>query len=551
MSEKLKIGIILNGPYTPTWSYLMLEKVQKGNYAKIVSIININPIENKKRSIFRKLLISPRALMWLLFRNIDAIFFRKFDKAFTPRKIQDLNIPEAIYLTRKDQGGMFEGLESELESLLALNLDVIINLIDIDLDKKLSAYAKFGIWHYNFGDRTDYISKYNGVWEVFNNCPVTGIMLLITGRDSQEKMVISKSYSRTDYTSILKNQNNYIWKAISILPEKLRELNHIGPNEFFQKYQNEQHPEFYSNSIFSYPDNWKVFTKFIEIFAAKFTNLVRKLFFFNQWILLYQVGSEKNIYHILPKYKKILPPKDREWADPFIIGRNGKYYVFIEELLFKNGKGHISVFELNEDGSYSFPEPIIEKDYHLSYPFLFEDNNTLYMIPETSKNKRIELYKCVNFPEEWVQECVLMDNVMAVDTTIIKLENKYWLFTNLKEIDDATPDDELYLFYSDRINSQNWIPHPMNPVISDVRFARSAGNLFYQYGKLYRPAQNCSNRYGYGMNICQIERINENSFSYKVVNSILPDWEKQIFCTHTFNFTKNISIVDARIRRRK
>ena len=40
---------------------------------------------------------------------------------------------------------------------------------------------------------------------------------------------------------------------------------------------------------------------------------------------------------------------------------------------------------------------VLEKDYHLSYPFLFEDNDELFMIPETATNKTIELYKCEEF----------------------------------------------------------------------------------------------------------------------------------------------------------
>ena len=45
---------------------------------------------------------------------------------------------------------------------------------------------------------------------------------------------------------------------------------------------------------------------------------------------------------------------------------------------------------------------------------------------------------------------------------------------NLKELQLH---NELYLFYSDNLLSQNWKSHPMNPVISDVKRARPAGKI--------------------------------------------------------------------------
>ena len=72
------------------------------------------------------------------------------------------------------------------------------------------------------------------------------------------------------------------------------------------------------------------------------------------------------------------------------------------------------------------PVKILEKDYHLSYPFVFEDNNEIFMIPESKENKTIDLYKCIDFPYKWKHEKTLINNIMAVDATVLFKDNKYF-----------------------------------------------------------------------------------------------------------------------------
>ena len=46
---------------------------------------------------------------------------------------------------------------------------------------------------------------------------------------------------------------------------------------------------------------------------------------------------------------KIIPPKDRFWADPHVLFKDNKYYIFIEEYIFNKKKGHISVIQINKN----------------------------------------------------------------------------------------------------------------------------------------------------------------------------------------------------------
>jgi hypothetical protein len=137
-----------------------------------------------------------------------------------------------------------------------------------------------------------------------------------------------------------------------------------------------------------------------------------------------------------------------------------------------------------------------------------------------------------------------MENVSAVDTTLIHHSDKWWLFTAIAENDAAAPNVELFLFYSDDLFSGDWKSHPGNPIISDVKSARPAGSLFAEGAKLFRPSQDCSKSYGYGFDLNEIEILSETEYREKKVLSIRPNWDKKILGTHTFATCGNLTVID-------
>ena len=286
-------------------------------------------------------------------------------------------------------------------------------------------------------------------------------------------------------------------------------------------------------------------------YLRRFKKKIDRKLNFEQYILLFKMGDAQTTTQKFSNFKRILPPKDRFWADPFVLQKNNRHYIFIEELIYKNKLGTIGVIEMTEDGAFGAPMMVLEKDYHLSYPFLIEANKELYMIPESNANNTMQLYKCVDFPLQWELEEVIMNNVQALDTTVYFFEDKYWMFTNMKEHPGISGYDELFLFYSDSLVGGNWVPHTQNPIVSDVRRARPAGGIFTKNGKLYRPAQNCAKRYGYGMQIAEIKTLTETEYHEEIVQSIHPDWAHDLRTTHTINHMGKLTVIDALIGRRK
>src|SRR5690606_11575144 len=92
--------------------------------------------------------------------------------------------------------------------------------------------------------------------------------------------------------------------------------------------------------------------------------------------------------------------------------------------------------------------------------------------------------------------------------------------------------------------SDNWQAHPKNPIVSDVKRARPAGKPFLYKNDLFRPAQNCSYNYGYGITINKIEKLNETEYREVPVDFITPDWSKRYKGVHTLSWTGNLTVAD-------
>jgi hypothetical protein len=380
--------------------------------------------------------------------------------------------------------------------------------------------------------------------------PEIGSVLQILTEDLDGGTVLYRSYSSTNDMSLTDNRSNVDWKTLHFIPRKLKELHQEGEETFFARVQEKNaHPKLYDRRLYTAPTNRErsvlLWRKLLQKVSRKWDNT----FYFRQWMLLYDIreGMSTSLW----RFKHITPPKDRFWADPFVVARDNKYYIFIEEFLYATQKGHISFIVMNKDGSWEFPIRVLETPYHLSYPFILEFEGDLYMVPESYESRTVALYKCTVFPRKWEFQKNLMEKCRAIDTTLFQWQGKWWMFANGIETEGASFSDELFLYHSDSPLSDNWTPHPRNPIVSDVRSARPAGRLFVRNGRLYRPSQNSSRHYGYGFNICEITKMTESDYEEKIVEKVEPKWDRNIVSTHTFNYVDGLTIIDGQLRRRR
>lgn len=237
-------------------------------------------------------------------------------------------------------------------------------------------------------------------------------------------------------------------------------------------------------------------------------------------------------------FTEISKPDGSDYADPFVIENAGRHYLYFEEVTAGALKGRISCLEILGAGQFSPPFAVLESRHHLSYPFVFAHRGETYMIPESADTLAVPLYRAQQVPSRWEHAANLMEGIPVVDTTPFYLEGVWYFFISTKE-----PGLECLLFHADCLDG-TWQYHPANPISSDARRARPAGSLFYENGRLFRPAQDCSVRYGYAIVLNEILRISKTEYEERPAETILPNWRPGLLGTHTLNSNNSYEVID-------
>ena len=551
--KKNRIGILLNSLKIPAWVFTSLQQIIESDHSEIALIILRKDI--KKKKTLGRIAENPNLLLWRGVRKIENKFFPPNCDALEIQDASKLleNIPKLEVVPKKTNfSDYFE--TSDLEKIHNCNLDVLVRFGFGILRGEILHAAPGGVWSFHHGDNNHYRGGPAGAWEVIENNPVTGAILQVLTEKLDDGLVLDRMFGETDRCCVNRNQSTLFWNALGMLPRKLRELNLLGSHEFLSQARQKHDADKTKTSgkIYHEPGN---------IAACSFTarqcfrigrKKIRNLLTHQQWMLMFEF--ENKMSTSFDNFTWIVPPKDRFWADPFVVYEGGVHHVFIEEFDFAANQGHISHLTITRDGKWTTPTPVLQRPYHLSYPFVFFREGSYYMIPESYTNRTIELYRCEQFPDRWEFCGNLMEDIVALDTTLFEHGGKWWMFTGVQDNSASSLNIELHLFYADTPLSNSWTPHSCNPVVSDVRRARPGGKIFMrdgQYDKIFRPAQDCSCEYGWGVTINQVDTISENEYSETPVQTLTPNWNRKLKCLHTLNHTEGLTIIDGRIDRPK
>lgn len=533
----------------PLWKYTTLEKIVNSDFSEAALILT----NNFKKSSRQKKSKSPDNGFIRLYEKSDRLFFKGKPDYNTKKNASGL-VKNVVNLDLDGFSDLFPtGFnDKEAKEIQRYNLDVIINLGSTDIKENYNGLAKFGIWSFYLIDNWIINGTIKGLWELSLRCSGSEFAREEMNEEPKRETFIYKIVEATDDLSLNLNKNKLFWRASLIIPRILKGIYVNGEsylNHLIIKYNN------YNSVSENEPADLPSLTKTAgDFFSSVRDRIGYKLLYTGnlKWFLF--LGN--NHRSVVPAFNNLqrLEPQldDRFWADPFPLSKDGKNYVFVEELFYRKNKGHISLIELDREGKPQVIKRIIEKPYHISFPFVFKEGDDYFMMPETSANRSIDIYKCISFPDKWEFVKSLMKDLRAVDTILFYYDYKWWLFTTLDETDGLSGGStELFLFFNEDLFSDSWKSHPQNPIITDVRMARPAGKIFVKDGKIYRPSQDCSGRYGRAINICQILTLSETDYYETPVYRINPDWDKDIKGTHTYNFENNFVVTDAYSFRRR
>ncbi|ACA15969.1 conserved hypothetical protein [Methylobacterium sp. 4-46] len=234
------------------------------------------------------------------------------------------------------------------------------------------------------------------------------------------------------------------------------------------------------------------------------------------------------------------------YADPFPIEVNGRIVLFVEDFDHRVGRGVISAVEFNSSGPVSRPVPVLSSSAHFSYPFVFQHDGEIWMVPESASARRVELYRAKRFPDVWEHEAVLLNDVEASDATLIRVDGRWWMMATVR-FEGGSYSDALCLWSAEKITGP-WIAHRKNPVLVDAAAARPAGRVVSRGGSLIRPVQDCRLGYGAALALAKITRLDEAAFEQSVVASIKPGPSWRGTRLHTLNRAGKLEFIDGSSR---
>ena len=428
----------------------------------------------------------------------------------------------------------------------AVSADVVLwfsSCAPVGLD---SEAARFGVWFYQTGEGVCF-------WELYNHQPVTSSSLAVLHGPKSVPAVIAEQSTATKIGwSLSRNRTVSYWKAPSLILKSLRSLQERSPASVLSLGANSLPSKLFAAAQ-TVPSN----TQMAQFFIRNATRTIyRHIRYFGQhgyWFMAYRTDRRKFVsqtesFH--PHgFTTIAAPDGHFYADPFVWTQAGRNFIFFEDYPYREGKGVISVLEIDARGPAGEARRVLERPYHLSYPFVFEHEGSVYMIPETFDAHRVELYRASHFPDVWELAAVLKEDVDAVDTTLWVQNGIFYFFTSIAE-KGTTPNDSLHLYCADSLTGP-WHPHPDNPLNSDVRSSRGAGKLFQRGGKLIRPSQDCSVRYGYAIQLNEIKMLSPDRYLESPLSRIEPNWMPGLIGTHTIDSNEWIEVIDGQIYKNK
>jgi hypothetical protein len=541
----LRIGIMLDSYVSSAWVAKTIEDIQASGFAQVALVVlNTPPPPAGKPPLGKrlrnhwKLTLYHRYEQWDYKRNRvepDA-------KASVDLKPMLHDVPcVTVHPLRK---GFTDRIpEDELAAINGHNLDVLFRFGFRIIRGGILSAARYGVWSFHHDDNLEYRGGPPLFWEIYEQNPVSGTILQILTDSLDGGYVIYRGHSSTDKSSLYRNRNPIYWKTAEYALRRLRDLNERGM-EYIESLPTYREDAPYTRGIYRTPDALQMGRFLARFFYRSLRARVSSRLHGShpQWFLAIRQRTAEHGFDDASGYKLMLPPSDRFYADPFLFEKDGKTYLFLEDMRYSEGRALISCCELNPDGTHGPIVEVLRRPYHLSYPFLFEEGGEIYMIPETKGNRTVELYRATNFPAEWALESVLLSDVYAVDATIHKQDGKYWMFVGISN-GRYSNCDELGIYFADALKGP-WTPHPDNPVVSDVRRARPAGAFFRDKGRLIRPSQDCAKAYGYAIVFSEIVTLSETEYKERPIARLDPDWVKGNLGTHTYTRTDQFEVID-------
>jgi hypothetical protein len=524
----------------------VLLDIQESDFARIELVINNRASEQHRGTGSR----SVRTLVYRWSENRYRIGSR------TPDPVQLADCSDILSACPQIEGiwessgpAGFYALET-IDAIRANHLDVMVLLADVFVCGEALTAPRYGVWFYHYGDSEFYRGGPPLLWEVMENDPCSVAMLRIMDKKPGDGLILCKSVFPTSRAQWRRrNLFQPYWGSSHFVIRKLHQLHEKGW-ESVQRQAARPAPYRGKKPAYREPGNLQMLRWMAPQAAQKLKRRLSpwrasKVYHWNICLrradspaLLADGSAGKSGFEWMPC------PMGHVYADPVLVERQGDMWLFFEDYIYGKKRGRISVARVEPDGTVGEPTVCLDLPYHLSYPFVFEHEGEMFMIPETVRNGCAELWRAVAFPHAWTREKTLFNGPL-VDTTPLFHEGRWYFFTGFSERSGRVAFGGLF---SAATLTSDWERHPACPISTDVRDARSAGAILRAGNRLLRPVQDGSEAYGRRIHVEEILELSPGAYRSRRLHSIEPDWAPHLTGTHTYGFCNGIEVLDAASR---
>lgn len=282
---------------------------------------------------------------------------------------------------------------------------------------------------------------------------------------------------------------------------------------------------------------------------AKLKRIINMLFYHESWDIMIVKDHDSHLFpdntlEILSNsVAQQLEKKFTFQADPFLIEKDDKLYVFYEAFSFRNSKGTLrcrildrELVELDDIRLEGFDDLMC----HLSFPYLIHINDQLFMIPESSERKEVILFKSIEFPARWKQVKVLISDTELTDNIFISVNETCYLLS-------TTMDNEIIIHSADHLYGQ-W--QRINPALKvSNHHHRGAGAPYHVDNRIFFLTQECTpETYGKSIYIKELVTLNDANFDENLIEQINSSINHSDG-VHTLNFSNNYIVYDTKINK--
>lgn len=232
------------------------------------------------------------------------------------------------------------------------------------------------------------------------------------------------------------------------------------------------------------------------------------------------------------------PYRDRFFADPFVYSQNdSEIVVFVEELEFDKPIGRLAELVVDVKSKKLLSKhTLLELDTHLSYPAIIRHEGEVFVCPENGTAGKLTMYRYDKESHQLQDVNVVIEESLA-DATIRKIGESYYMFATKV----PKTQEDLYLYKSDHFDGGY---EEVGLVTEGRVHSRPAGDLFEVDGELYRPAQNCSKRYGGAVEVMKCMLPSDGKYSEEYCFSLTPTSFRYNIGLHTLNFYDGGCVID-------